>query len=410
MKIRAFHGLRYSGNARAAGALAAPPYDQIDDRRRDRLHATAHHFAHLTRPVPTAASDAHEHSAALHADWLAAGVTHRDPQAGLYVTSIELPSGAVRLGLTTLIDLEPPASGVIRPHEETVDKTVAERLGLLRTTAVDYEPILVLADDGGALDELLAADCGGDALALHDDELGNRHRLYRLADPLRVERYREALAPAYGLIADGHHRYKTAALFAAEVGAASGTGAAAKLAVITSLTSTALTIDPIHRAMPRALDTAAIADAVVARHAWSGDSGRDLAAAVAAAPQPALALLATDGSAEICRLDPARGPADLPPAASDLAVVMLHRTLLPRWSMAAAAATDGTIGYRSTADTLFDEVVSGEVPCGVFLPPMTASGFAAAIAGGDVLPPKSTRFLPKVVSGLVWAAHRDPLA
>ena len=40
---------------------------------------------------------------------------------------------------------------------------------------------------------------------------------------------------------------------------------------------------------------------------------------------------------------------------------------------------------------------------------MTPAGFAGAVAEGDVLPPKSTRFLPKVVSGLVWADHSDPV-
>jgi uncharacterized protein (DUF1015 family) len=409
MRIRAFHGLRYNGTARSAGALAAPPYDQIDSRRRDELHATPHHFAHLTRPVAAAGAEAHRHSADLHAAWLAGGITCRDPRPALYANAIELPSGEVRLGLAALIDLEPAGSGVIRPHEETVDKTVAERLGLLRTTGVDYEPILVLADDGGALDELLEEDCAGEAVAEHDDDLGNRHRLFPVSDPARIERYRDALNAAYGLIADGHHRYKTASLLAGEVGAARGTAAAAKLGVITSLASKALAIDPIHRAVRRSLDVAEVVDMLTDRQPWQGDSGAALAAAVAAAAQPALAVL-TAGGAEIWRLDPAQGPSDLPSAASDLAVVMLHRSLFPRWSIPAAAATDGTVGYRSVAEPLFRQVASGEVTSGIFLPPMTAAGFAAAIADGDVLPPKSTRFLPKVVSGLVWAAHADPVA
>ena len=29
-------------------------------------------------------------------------------------------------------------------------------------------------------------------------------------------------------------------------------------------------------------------------------------------------------------------------------------------------------------------------------------------ADGQVLPPKSTRFLPKLASGLVWSSHREP--
>jgi uncharacterized protein (DUF1015 family) len=41
---------------------------------------------------------------------------------------------------------------------------------------------------------------------------------------------------------------------------------------------------------------------------------------------------------------------------------------------------------------------------------MSPAQFAAAISHGDLLPPKSTRFLPKVFSGLVWAAHDSGLA
>jgi uncharacterized protein (DUF1015 family) len=36
---------------------------------------------------------------------------------------------------------------------------------------------------------------------------------------------------------------------------------------------------------------------------------------------------------------------------------------------------------------------------------MSAEAFALATRDGSVLPPKSTRFLPKLVSGLVWCGH-----
>jgi uncharacterized protein (DUF1015 family) len=52
---------------------------------------------------------------------------------------------------------------------------------------------------------------------------------------------------------------------------------------------------------------------------------------------------------------------------------------------------------------------AGEAGTGLWLPPMEPSAFAAAIAHGDMLPPKSTRFLPKVMSGLVWGDHGTKL-
>jgi uncharacterized protein (DUF1015 family) len=41
---------------------------------------------------------------------------------------------------------------------------------------------------------------------------------------------------------------------------------------------------------------------------------------------------------------------------------------------------------------------------------MSGESFARAMQGGSLLPPKSTRFLPKVASGLVWVGHDTPVA
>ncbi|MFW6176024.1 MAG: hypothetical protein ACOC7L_04295, partial [Acidobacteriota bacterium] len=78
--------------------------------------------------------------------------------------------------------------------------------------------------------------------------------------------------------------------------------------------------------------------------------------------------------------------------------------------LAAEAATDGTTLYRSDPGELWRAVEGGQAAVGLYLPPMDPAQFAAAIAEGDMLPPKSTRFLPKLISGLVWADHRTRLA
>ena len=407
MRLYAFQGLRY--RTPDPGELAAPPYDQIDDETRDRLHQEPHHFSRLTRPVPGDDLGAHESAARLHRLWIDEGLVGLDDPPRLYAVAIDLPDGGRRLGLCGLVGLEEPGSGVIRPHEKTVDKTVAERLALLRTLPVDLEPILLLADDDGALDGLLARDCEAtDVVARHRDPFGNEHRLIPIPEE-ETTAYREALAPAVGLIADGHHRYRTARLYSKEIGAAAGSPAACKLAVITSLRSPALVIDPIHRGLPRPLAPALPRRGILDRHPLVAASGQEIAEAVAAAGPTALGVATGDG-AELWELDPASGPPHLPPAASHLAVVLLHETLLPAWGYAEAAAVDGTLLYRSDPAALYRALTSGQVPVGFFLPPMSPEGFHGAIANGDVLPPKSTRFLPKEVSGLVWSGHDGRLA
>ncbi len=50
------------------------------------------------------------------------------------------------------------------------------------------------------------------------DPEGTRNRLFRIADPDAIAAVHAALDPAELLIADGHHRYETARVYAEEVG------------------------------------------------------------------------------------------------------------------------------------------------------------------------------------------------
>jgi len=400
MRLFAFEGLRYAPRAAGtadAGALAAPPYDQINDAARDRFHAQSpHHFVHLSRPVAPRGGDLYQSAAELHARWLREGIVERERKPALYPYVIELAGGGKRLGVLGLIEFAGPK--IIRPHERTLDKPLADRLALLAAMRVDIEPILLLSEDGGRLDALLQEDlAGAPELVRHRDADGNAHVLYRIDDPAGIALYRAALdVPA--AIADGHHRYKVGQRFAEEHGARPGTAAAAKLAVVTSLDSPALAIEPIHRAFKERIDPARLAGISAAKTPFHGASGSAFAAAVAAAPQPAVGILVSGGQPEIW---------DLRAAGPQLAVKLFQDTILPALGLPPEASTDGTVVYRSSPDELWDQLASGALGTGIFLPPMAPAEFAAAIAGGEMLPPKSTRFMPKVMSGLAWADHES---
>jgi uncharacterized protein (DUF1015 family) len=404
MRLYAFEGIHYTPAAGDAGELAAPPYDQLNDALRNRYHAQSpHQFVHLSKPVAPEGGDPYLFAAALHAKWLREGVIARDPRPAIYPYVIALAGGdeldGERLGVLGLVRYEDPS--VIRPHEQTLDKPLADRTALLAAMRVDLEPVLLLSDDHGQLDTLLREDLQGmEPLVSHRDAEGNLHVLYRLDDPGRIARYRDVL-DIPSAIADGHHRYKVGQRFAAEHHAAEGTAAAAKLAVITSLDSPALTIDPIHRAFKAPVDVSRLAGLPAAVEPFEGKSGQELAAAVAAADtagRPALGVWVLGRAPEVWRFD-----------SPLLAVEIFQDSLLPALGLPPEASTDGTVVYRSDPAELWSQVAAGDLGTGVWLPPMQPAAFAAAIADGQMLPAKSTRFLPKVMSGLVWADHDSKL-
>src|SRR5206468_3435413 len=85
------------------------------------------------------------------------------------------------------------------------------------------------------------------------DDDGTVNRLWRIDDPDAMTAVREALAPTELLIADGHHRYETARVYADEIG---GDGPHRYvLMCLVALEDPGLTIFPTHR-LAKNLDSA----------------------------------------------------------------------------------------------------------------------------------------------------------
>jgi uncharacterized protein (DUF1015 family) len=88
------------------------------------------------------------------------------------------------------------------------------------------------------------------------DPDGTRHRLWRITDPDSIADAQAALAPAELLIADGHHRYETARVYAEERGGTDQAGGHRfVLMCLVALQDPGLTIFPTHR-LVRGLDPA----------------------------------------------------------------------------------------------------------------------------------------------------------
>lgn len=405
MKLFAFSGIRYADEAEA-GVCAAPPFDQIDDALRARLHRRRRHFAHLTRPIADGDDEPPLAAAQRHRRWLRDGVVVREETAALYPYEIEVQGRDRCRGLCGLVGLEPFESGVIRPHEATLDKTVDERLSLLRSTRADLEPVMLLAEEKGDLDEALTLDLQAlRPIVTHQDRLGHRHRLYRVTDARRIATYGRILESSTGLIADGHHRYTTALRYARGVGAEPPAAAGCKLAVVFSLASHGLRIDPIHRQLAVAVQVERAAALCATRRALDARSGPEIAAAVAAAEQPALALAAGAEAVELWSFDPAQAPDSLASHLRRLAVGWLHDALLPALGVGDREIAQGTLRFRADPEEVLADLRGRRSRLAVWLPPMALRDFADAVAAGRLLPPKSTRFLPKLASGLVWASH-----
>jgi uncharacterized protein (DUF1015 family) len=385
--------------------LIAPPYDVIDPPERARLAALDRdNIVHVMLPeAPLGAPEEARYRAAAEwlASWRSTGVLRRDPQPALYALAQDftLPNGEqrTRRGVFGAVAAEGYEPRRIRPHERTHAGPKADRLALLRATATNIESIFLLAPDHDrALAHAIAAASQGppDATA----ELnGVGVRLWIVRDPARVPL---PSSPLY--IADGHHRYETASAYAQENPAADRV-----LALIVSAQDPGLAVLPTHRVI---FGTGRELDRLLPRWREWFDvqplaSGHDPVTTLASLGRDRTACLVADRSRIlVLLLKPDVLPDRLPSLAQSTAVRELDvariESLVVKEVLGAGTSTP-IVRYVADADEALRTVQHGGAAVAVLLNPTRVEQVFAVADAGDVMPPKSTYFVPKVPSGLV---------
>ena len=385
--------------------MIAPPYDVIDPAERARFAALdPDNIVHVMLPEapPGRPEDDRYRSAAERlAAWRRDGVLTRDPEPVLYVLAQDftLPTGErrTRRGVFAAVAAEGYEPRRIRPHERTHAGPKADRLALMRATATNIESIFLLAPDRDrALANAVAAVAQGtpDATA----ELnGVGIRLWIVRD---VSRFPFPDSPLY--IADGHHRYETASAYALENPAADRV-----LALIVSAQDPGLAVLPTHRVI---FGAGRDLDRVLTRwRDWfdvqAVPPGRDPVAHLASIGRDRTACLVADRSRVLALLlREGALPDRLPSLAQSAAVrdldVARIETLVVK-EILGAGTTTPIVRYVADAKEALDMVQHGGAAVAVLLNPTKVEQVFAVADAGDVMPPKSTYFVPKVPSGLV---------
>lgn len=404
--VAPFQGERYAAVDRL-GVLIAPPYDVIDPPERARLAALdPDNIVHVMLPeAPAGAADDAKYRVAAErlAAWRLRGVLLRDPTTALYVLAQDftLPSGErrTRRGVFTAVAAEGYEPRRIRPHERTHAGPKADRLALLRATATNIESIFLLAPDRDrALANAIAQASRGtpDATAELD---GVGIRLWIARD---VSGFPLPTGPLY--VADGHHRYETASAYALENRAADRV-----LALIVSAQDPGLAVLPTHRVI---FGTGRELERLLPRWREWFDvqplaAGRDPVTALASLGKDRTACLVAD-RARILALILKHGgeaPPDRLPslvqstAVRDLDVARIESLVVK--AILGAGTSTPIVRYVADADEALRMVQHGGAAAAVLLNPTRVEQVFAVADAGDVMPPKSTYFVPKVPSGLV---------
>jgi uncharacterized protein (DUF1015 family) len=391
--------------------VVAPPYDVIDAEERDELEARSpYNVVRIDLPV---GDHPYETAAKQFAAWQSDGVIVRDAQPALWALEQAYtgPDGQVRQrrGFLARVRVEEYGPGLIRPHERTHPGPKEDRLRLTRATKANLSPIFSLFDDpASTVSSTLDGATAGEPWGHATDEDGTVNRMWRIADADAIATITGAVKTTELLIADGHHRYETARVYADEVG---GDGPHRYvLMCLVSLDDPGLTVFPTHRLLRdlRPEQQEALANTIRRDFEISRlDSTAELAPLYgqpasmgyidAHVRQPFMLTLKDQAIADAALAGHAE-----PYRRLDTAV--LEALILK----GALGMTDDDIdhlsglGYARNFDEALGAVMTGGYDAAFFVAATPIEQVRALAAAGESMPPKSTYFFPKVPTGLVF--------
>ena len=387
-RFEPFRALRYSPSIELA-EVVAPPYDVVSREQRDRLASLSpQNIVHVDIPAGSEPSR-YDEAAQIFAGWNTDGTLIRDagPTFTIYRMAFidELGRQRETSGILGALEVVEVGSPHVMPHERTTPKDSTDRLDLTRATKANLSAVWGLSLHSG-LTELLAepADVVGEVVMAD----GVRHRFERVNDPARIAAVSSAVSAASVLIADGHHRYAISRTYRDEVRSAGGPLAIAAETVLTyvaELSEASLSVAAIHRVYSSP-STSSLLDHL---SKWFDT------APAGPAHVDVLAEMQRRGS--LCFVSPNGDAMWLTPRESRFSSV---RDLDSARLELALDGIGPTVSYQHGFDETMQRLRDGASGA-VLIRPVSVAEILRTANEGALMPPKSTFFTPKLLTGPV---------
>jgi uncharacterized protein (DUF1015 family) len=414
-ELTPFPALRYDPSVITdIGAVLCPPYDVIGPTEREALALLPYNAVHLELPEPDdddGRSSPYSAAATRLAGWQAQGVLRLDdrPMVYLYEQVYRLPGSPVdgplarARGLYCRLSLEEPGRGVLR-HERTMSRPKEDRFALLSATQANLSPVLMLyrsADEGRASAELIER-LGARPPIVETLARDVEHRLWAI-DPAAsadAARLLELAAAGPLAIADGHHRYETALRYRDQVG---GLGSEHVLVLLYDAQTGGLGVLATHRLLHRSPETEPLLTGLREVGRFEPVAEPELLGQAMA--NGGIGVWTRHGGG-LLSLGGERMASLLPEASESLRA--LDVTALAAALEHVLGASKGTLGeqgrisYVKDADEAIARVGDGSADACFLLNPTPVQAVLDVAAAGELMPPKSTYFVPKAATGLVF--------
>lgn len=221
VRVRPFAAVRPPKNI--VTEVAAPPYDVLDSAEAKAL-AGEKSLLHITKPeidfdpiLPDSDSRVYDRAVVNFREWQKKGWLVRDPKPCYYVYS-QTMGDRTQYGFVLCAHSDDYAKGLIKKHELTRKDKEDDRMVHIRIQSANIEPVFFAFKRNEELEKILSDTVSGHSEYRFTDENGFGHEFWVIDDDAVIERitalFTETVDSFY--IADGHHRSAAAARVGAE--------------------------------------------------------------------------------------------------------------------------------------------------------------------------------------------------
>jgi len=399
--MKPFKGIIYNTNKTDGIAdLVCPPYDVIENT--DPYYArNPFNAIRLELPRDLPGMDRYQNAKNTLDDWLSKGILTPDTHESVYVYEQEFTvdsSSFVRSGFISLQRLHKKR---ILTHEQTRKKAKADREQLIGTLKTYTSFIFGLYDDREKKIRQVINNAPREVVFDFTDEQGIKTRFYRVSDRKSIKALVSVVEKKHIYIADGHHRLDVS--YRLNVSHAPF--------YLTDMYDRGIVIFPYHRlvrfsrkrALPELLATLE-PFMKIQRVPFNGmDSLNPVLTSVAASQDLAFAFFSTDDRRHIYIASersplPLYSDNEVHDSLKKLKVNAIHSGII-RGIM---KIDDEDISFTENHRWSIDSVMGGSADLAFFLPPTTVDEVRDIAENGLDMPPKSTFFYPKILTGLVF--------
>ena len=416
-KIYPFKGWRYNPNiVNDLSKVVSPPYDVISENDQRKLYdLSPYNFVRIilnNNPLPNKYAD----SARMLSEWKTKNIIQQDDNELFYLLSQSFNHGVGkvnRIGFISKLQISPLGEKIL-PHEQTISKHINDRYELMKSTDTNTGQIFMSYRDEKKIVEGIAKDHKNKEPIIDINIDGTEYKIWPLNDNKEIDSIKEMMKDKKVIIADGHHRYKTALQYAQDYPQKYGSDKV--MVTFVNAYNKGMNVLPTHRIVHNKQNSKNnLLDKI--SHVFTvkeSSSVEDLLLQMKQSDKPNIINIGMISNSKNCYLLSYNGrknwDKNLSDASQSLDVNILHNFIL---KSGCGIDTNNqndlnNISYIRGNESPLDLINTIQEFDYIFLlnSPNLDHIFEVA-ESGETMPQKSTYFFPKVYSGLIFASIGD---